>query len=724
MNKKNIILYMILGGLFLVPFIPFIVLHGTFFPFITGKGFIFRILVEIVFGLYLILAFSDKNYRPKFSWITKSVLFFTLVTLVADLFSANVYKSLWSNYERMEGFVLIIHLAAYYIVASSVLNASLWKKFWNISIFSSVIMSFYGVFQLLGKLTINQGGVRLDGTFGNATYLAIYLVFHIFLCLYLAVESNKTKWLRWIYVLIAVFEIIILYFTATRGATIGLVGGLLLTGMILAFKEKENLKLRKLAYGLLGAVAIVVVGFLALRNSQLVKNSPVLSRFATLSASEFKSQGRYFVWPMGIKGFLQRPILGWGQESFNFVFNKYYDPRMLTGQEQWFDRTHDVILDWLINGGIVGLASYVLLYVAMFYHIWRRKSNLKLAEKSILTGMISAYIFHNIFVFDNLISYIFFFSILAFVHGKTAVLDEIKGKLYLKVFSKDVLNYVITPIVLILTVATIYFVNVSAILANRTLIKAISQEPGGLKDNLASFKQVYAYNSFGNSETTEQLSQIATQVMALQIDPTTKNQFIQFAYDKVEQKVKETPHDARYLVFAGSLFNRTSQYDKAIDYLNRALVESPKKQTIIFELGTSYLAKRDYQKVFELFKRAYDLDQTAPESKIIYAVGAIYAKNEAVLKEVLPQIDQSMIIFDNRIIKAYADIGDYNTVIAILNKRLEKDPNDLQNKLSLAYSYSTIGQKQKAIGIIEDLIKHDPSFKTQGESYIKQIQNQ
>ena len=128
--------------------------------------------------------------------------------------------------------------------------------------------------------------------------------------------------------------------------------------------------------------------------------------------------------------------------------------------------------------------------------------------------------------------------------------------------------------------------------------------------------------------------------------------------------------------------------------------------------------------MFELFKRAYDLDRTAPESKVIYAVGAIYAKNEAVLKEILPQIDQSMIIFDNRIIKAYADIGDYNTVIAILNKRLEKNPNDLQNKLSLAYSYSTIGQKQRAIDIIQALIKQDPSFKAQGESYIKQIQNQ
>ena len=127
--------------------------------------------------------------------------------------------------------------------------------------------------------------------------------------------------------------------------------------------------------------------------------------------------------------------------------------------------------------------------------------------------------------------------------------------------------------------------------------------------------------------------------------------------------------------------------------------------------------------MFEFFKKAYDLEPTSPEAKVIYAVGAIYTKNFEVLKTMSTQIDQAAVISDNRFLKAYADIGDYTTVISILNARVEKDPTNMQYKLSLASAYATIGQKQRAISIIEDMIKQDPSFKDQGNQYIKQIQN-
>ena len=180
-NIKNVVYYSILTGLCVVPFIPFIVPSTMFFPFITGKGFTFRIVVEIIFGLYALLALYSPEYRPKDSWITRAVLAFTAVIFLADIFGQNPYKSYWSNYERMEGFVLTFHLLLYYIVVSSVLDISNWKKYLNLSIFASGLMSLYGIFQVLGKATINQGGVRIDATFGNASYFAIYLVVNIFL---------------------------------------------------------------------------------------------------------------------------------------------------------------------------------------------------------------------------------------------------------------------------------------------------------------------------------------------------------------------------------------------------------------------------------------------------------------------------------------------------------------------------------------------------------------
>jgi len=232
-NTKSVLNYLILAGLFITPFIVFLVPSGVFFPYIAGKGFAFRILVEIIFGLFVILAFIDKEYRPRFSWITKAFIVFTLVILLADLLGQNPYKSIWSNYERMEGFMMLLHLLMYYIVASSVFQTvRQWFGFFNTNIFASVLMSIYGLFQLGGKATISQGGVRLDGTFGNSTYLAIYLVFHIFLCVYMLASDAKEKWQKWTYSIIIALEVIMLYFTATRGAILGLIGGLFLTGLL------------------------------------------------------------------------------------------------------------------------------------------------------------------------------------------------------------------------------------------------------------------------------------------------------------------------------------------------------------------------------------------------------------------------------------------------------------------------------------------------------------
>ncbi len=721
-TTKNILKYTILAGLFVIPFIAFLVPNTMFFPFITGKGFSFRIIVEIIFGLFVVLAFLDREYRPKMSWITKSVLAFTFITLIADIFGVNPYKSLWSNYERMEGFVLIGHLAAYYLVASSMFpTRAKWDNLLNTSIFASVIMSFYALLQLTGAFVINQGGNRVDARFGNASYFAIYLVFHIFICLYLMLDNSKAKWQKWTYGLVALLELVILGFTATRGAVLGLIGGLLLAGIIILWKEKENKFVRKLSYSTIGALALIIMIFVSVRHTNYVESSPILSRFADLNFSAIKTQGRYYVWPMAIQGFKERPILGWGQEGFNFVFNKYYDPRMYR-QEQWFDRTHDVFLDWLIAGGLLGFLAYFSIYVALLYFIWKKDSSLKLSEKSLFTGLIAAYLFHNIFVFDNLISYILFFTVLAYIHSITPKKPS-ERSFYTKVFNENTVQYVVLPISVVATVLVVYFINIPALSANKTLIRAITPQ-GDITKNLDNFKKVFAYNSFGGAEATEQLVEISSQVNSSQAPDSIKQEFYNLAKLKLEEKIAQAPHDARYLVFAGSFFNRFGRYDEAINYLEKGIVESPNKQSIFFELGSSYIGKGDLNKMFEVFKKAYDLEPNSVESQIIYTLGAIYTRNNTVLTQMSGILKPDLIISDERFVQAYANIGDYQNVIKILTTRLEKDPNNIQSKLNLAGAYATIGQKQKAISLIQEIIAKDPTFKAQGEVYIQQINSQ
>jgi len=361
--SNNQLKYVILIGLFAIPFVPLIVSASLFFPFVTGKAFVFRLIVEIIFACYLILAIRDKSYRPKFSWIFGALISFLIVMAAATIFAVNPFKAFWSNFERMEGYITLLHLGAYFIVLGSVLKTKeLWNRLIATSLAGSVIMSGYCILQIFGKIAINQVGVRVDGPLGNAAYLGIYMVFHIFLAWILFI-GTKSKWQRILLGAVALLDAVILYFTATRGAILGLLGGVVVALIYMVIKSEKGDNIRKVAAAGLLSLIVIVGLFFALKNVSFVQNSPVLSRFSSLSVSEIETQGRYYVWPMALKGFLDKPILGWGQEGFNFVFNKYYDPHMYN-QEAWFDRAHSTPLDWLVAGGALGLLSYLSIFFA------------------------------------------------------------------------------------------------------------------------------------------------------------------------------------------------------------------------------------------------------------------------------------------------------------------------------------------------------------------------
>ncbi len=160
------------------------------------------------------------------------------------------------------------------------------------------------------------------------------------------------------------------------------------------------------------------------------------------------------IWGMALEGFKEHPILGWGQENFNFVFNKYYNPGMYA-QEPWFDRAHNVFFDWLIVGGILGLLAYLSLFATAIYLLWFRIGTWSVTSKSILTGLLAGYFFQNLFVFDNLISYIMFFSVIGYIHSistkdnvfkkASEIIERIAGKFR----GNNTLEIVITPLIII-----------------------------------------------------------------------------------------------------------------------------------------------------------------------------------------------------------------------------------------------------------------------------------
>src|SRR3989339_1646027 len=279
---------------------------------------------------------------------------FAVIFALSSIFGENFYRSFWSNYERMEGLVTYLHLLAYFLVlAGSMKTERIWNWLFHTTLLASAIIAFYGIFQLFGVLQTHQGS-RLDATLGNASYLAVYMIFHIFLALALFYRAKDFR--KWIYLFVIILESFVLYHTATRGAILGIIGGLLISWLLIAVLS-SNKKTRLAHMSLLAGVVIIISGFLFLKTADFVKTSPVLSRFAGISLTETTTESRLTIWKMSWRGFKEKPIFGWGQENFNLVFNKYYEP-ILYKQEPWFDRAHNVFFDRLTTNGIFGLLSY------------------------------------------------------------------------------------------------------------------------------------------------------------------------------------------------------------------------------------------------------------------------------------------------------------------------------------------------------------------------------
>lgn len=183
-TASNYLLWLIKIGVSAVLFAPIFMNSFFFFPFIVPKNLLFRIAVEIIFAAYVILASINKDYRPKFNKVIWAVLIYFFVVMLSGLVGINFANSLFGNYERMSGLIHSFHLLLYFFVLVNTLKTKEdWYSIFTFSLFISVLMCFIGYAQYLELpfLLKSSGGSRLAATVGNAIYLAVYILFHLFL---------------------------------------------------------------------------------------------------------------------------------------------------------------------------------------------------------------------------------------------------------------------------------------------------------------------------------------------------------------------------------------------------------------------------------------------------------------------------------------------------------------------------------------------------------------
>jgi O-antigen ligase/tetratricopeptide (TPR) repeat protein len=497
-----------------------------------------------------------------------------------------------------------------------------------------------------------------------------------------------------------------------------LIGLIVYVAMNSAAVQNKSVRMGRWVSVSILALAFIGIGvFFLIKDAQFIKNSPSLDRIASISLTDTKTQARAYIWPMALKGFTQRPILGWGQENFNYIFNANYNPKMWS-QEQWFDRAHSVYLDWLVASGGVGLIVYLSLYILIVLAVW--KSSLSVTQKSVLTGLVAGYAIHNFFVFDNLASYVFFFALLGFA-GSLSI-PAIDSKKTSRVFSFDLVEYVVMPISIIALVAGVYFLNIRPIQANVRLIAALKSCTNQTQlPDPSLFTKALSVSAMANQEIREQVLSCAGGIIARGYPGTTKQAFYDLALQQIKAQTDSAPRDARMYVLGGMFLSNINQLAEALPILEKAHELTPNKQTASIQLATAYINMNRNEEALTLLKNAYEADPTFPDARSAYVLGLVLSNRDADARALASTM---VSMFENeRVARAYASIKQYDKSIAMFKKLLAADPKSVPLRVQLAEVYASANMKWMAVDLIRAIGKDYPEYKDQVEAAVKQIQD-
>jgi O-antigen ligase len=335
----------------------------------TRNGFIKMVGLEALTGfmlaLYLPLAAARRAYRP--DWRQPLIIGATvfLAALAATVpFSVDPYHSFWSDVYRQGGLFNYAHYWIWFMVLAATQRGwPAWRgilRAWN---GTALAVTAYGLYDLL----MSGLGARMESTFGNALYLNLYLYLSVLVALTLAARAARPD-VRWAYLGGAGLMVLGVVMTGSRSGILGLlIMGVVAAAGHLAAAWRTGPARRLPAWPLivLAAAALGVAGWLTLRSPSaagLAQSLPAPVR--RLVFAELSPIDRAVLADTSLRMVAARPLAGWGLDMYEHAFERFFDPRGLTGllEESWYDRGHNQFLDLLATTGLVGFLGYLGLW--------------------------------------------------------------------------------------------------------------------------------------------------------------------------------------------------------------------------------------------------------------------------------------------------------------------------------------------------------------------------
>ncbi|PIP67042.1 MAG: hypothetical protein COW93_02350 [Parcubacteria group bacterium CG22_combo_CG10-13_8_21_14_all_41_9] len=760
---ERIFIWIIKACFCLMMFAPLLLCANYFFPAIFPKAIYIRILIEISLAAYIPLAVLSPQFRPKYNLIYASITIFAVIVLFTSIIGENFSYSFWGNYERMDGVFSWMHYWAAIVVASSVIKEKKqWLALLSFSVFAAVLMSLYGFLQRAGIDHFGPWAIyetnlgRITGTIGNPAFLAVYLLFNIVFALLIAIESTIKRWWRFA-VCIAIIPVFMAYImSGVRGAFIGFVAGVIVFFLGNLFWNKNKKIKRFVSQGFFGFVAVLAILYGLIGHNQWVTDN--FRRFFNMPFSDSTVQTRLISWRGALIGFKENFLFGVGPQKFDIVFNEHFDPNfyILVGDETWWDRAHNMVLEVATTMGIFGLLSYLGVGLALIYSLYQigKINSERRVEVLILFAFLIGYFIQNLFVFDTISSYIMLVVLVAYISAQT--IEEQAGFYAIKRIFRGILSqfreilpsispkswYIAGLAGLVVLVPVSYVGNIKLIAHNKLLLMNLAYanvQP--YSKTMNSYKEIFELSNFDNREVGIKISQYMGQrALSGELTLNEVQSGYLFVIDALDQVVEQNPKDVRLLVSYGNTLNvygeilRQNNQKSSLQILRKAesiLREAASlgkaRQQVFHSLANTYLIMGDKEKGINTLVQTAKLLPDTPKTYWLLAFAYIQdGQNELGIKAADNALKNNYRFSSEKeaqpVASVLAEIGDYERLL-ILYEQVAKNINTGTSQAKVAATLAQMGRKEEAIEAARKVVELDPNLKDQVDEFILQVES-
>lgn len=334
-------------------------------------------LFEIATAFIFLFWFSSNLLKEKFEGYNFQEK--TLLLSLVLFFFWKILSYLWNPYKLAGQESQILEVLFFILVIAIIGSKGINFKHINYAILlSAIFVLAYGLIQFFHKDPLNWDRRyielgRVFSTTGNPSHMALfsYLIFFISLA---TIKIVKNKYIKTLSFLLLILSLFSLYLTKSRIGFVGFLAGLI----IFYYLKKHNI------YCIL---FILPLFFLLIFSFSFTKYESLYYRL--------------LIWKSSLKMALSRPILGWGNGSFSYIFSNFLDPRIYFLQkDSQIEVLHpeNLFLYYLTQYGAIGLILFIGFLFLLFRLFCRKYSMAKLSPYSIYYfSIIFAMLVHNLF---------------------------------------------------------------------------------------------------------------------------------------------------------------------------------------------------------------------------------------------------------------------------------------------------------------------------------------